>query len=201
MPNINVNTGYPYGVIACASLDSDLVQELLYGLHATDHVYEEAYKEAKQEAERTHAQHVEEAEIAAREVDANMPESDREAFIEAWLDKRGIPDQEQYVEEQLDGFSDRFESDTTNVSGTHEGVTYLIGDLGGALILWSVNGPLVECESPCSPCVPGAMDLDSGFTWLPIDEQGCPNPDRQGVCHGIPRDWLADDGQLQLNLG
>jgi len=44
--NINPETGIAYGYISANSLDSDLVQELLYGPKAIDESYADAYRDA-----------------------------------------------------------------------------------------------------------------------------------------------------------
>ena len=46
MPNINALTGIPYGYIAAAALDPEIVDELLYGRGAIDLSYQAALDEA-----------------------------------------------------------------------------------------------------------------------------------------------------------
>ena len=56
--------------------------------------------------------------------------------------------------------------------------------LGGAPIVFSYDGPVTHVAAYCSPCVPGAADLNSG----PGDI----------ACHGVPEDWLEDDSRIDI---
>ena len=47
MTNVHPETGIPYGYISANSLDPEVVQELMHGLHTRDLSYEEALFEAK----------------------------------------------------------------------------------------------------------------------------------------------------------
>jgi hypothetical protein len=52
--------------------------------------------------------------------------------------------------------------------------------LGGAPLLWVLEGPVITKARPCSPCVPGAVDLD--------------NPDEDGYeGYGLPEGWFDEE--------
>ncbi len=186
MPNFNPETGIAYGVIAANNLDPDLLQSLWYDC-GVDLTYQDARKEMDRELRNEWERWTEQAQIAADEVDANMPEVDRESFIENWLEERTEwCDEESYVEHKLEKWNDCYECDEPVVAGSHDGVKYQLTWLGGAPILWVFEGPVGYCRSACSPCVPHAGDLDSGFT-----------TEADGIhtyqCYVVPQDWLAKD--------
>lgn len=58
-----------------------------------------------------------------------------------------------------------------------DGTAYLIGWLGGAPLIWVVRSEYVTTTRPCSPCVPGAGDLDSATDELDGTLCHCPPPD------------------------
>lgn len=190
MTNTNPSTGIRYGVISGNSLNPDVLHELMYGPNAVDMQYEQAYAEAKAGAHSRYDDAVEEAEIAASEVDPNMGGADREVFIEKWLDEAGYP--EDYVERELQEFADRYESDSFHYEGELDGVTYMVTTLGGAPLVWAIEGPVGVAERLCSPCVPNAADLDSGFLMEAEDEAGLKG-DCMYVSYVVPREWLAGD--------
>ena len=63
--------------------------------------------------------------------------------------------------------------------GKYEGVEYRTTWLGGALHVWIFESPVVGNYQQCSPCVPGAGNLD------------CPDLDGV-VCYDVPKEWRAD---------
>lgn len=152
--NTNPNTGTRYGIIACANLDDDVLQTLLY-THGKDLSYEEALKNERDSQEAgfntaldeaakfTHAQHL---------IDQLRAEF--------------APD--------LDDFDPTI--DEPIIEGTHQGVHYRTTWIGGAQMLWIFSSPHVGGFKECSPCVPGAADLD--------------NPQPGGVIgYDVPCDW------------
>lgn len=151
MTNYNPETGIPYGVIACDSLDSDLVQELWY-THGKDLSYEAAVNEFREEVR---------AELLESDpdLDANEIESEIESRLE-------------WAELQID---------EPTIEGEYEGVKYQISWLGGAPLLWVFWSPFVKPHAQCSPCVPGAGDLDSEGDML---------------CYDVPDDWRTHEPSL-----
>lgn len=80
---------------------------------------------------------------------------------------------EEAYEAELSELDDWYDEEPCH-EGELEGVCYLTTWLGGALHLCVMNSPLRGKFSPCSPCVPGALDGDT-----PGDQEG----------FDIPEDW------------
>jgi len=146
MPNYNPATGVPYGVIACQSLDAELVDELWY-THGTDLSYEEAVRELRNEVN---------AEVEAGELDEDDFDSELDLRVE------------------------RIQIDEPTIEGVYEGVHYHISWLGGAPLLWVFESPHINPHAQCSPCVPGAGDLDS---------------EGDVLCYDVPDDWRHHDNR------
>jgi hypothetical protein len=201
MFNVNVNpeTGIRYGVIAFDSLAEWCYEELWYGAGATNVSEEEAAEEGRMEARQKWESHLEEAEIAATEVDPHMSEDDRAQYINDWFYRMGIEsDMELFIEREMDHFFDCCQIDEPVIEGECDGVKYHISWLGGAPLLWVNEGPVGVANRLCSPCVPNAADLDGGFVLeseataeasdevLEAYEHGYP-------CYCVPRDWLRKE--------
>jgi hypothetical protein len=187
MLNISPN-GIRYGVISLNSLNPDLVHELCSGPQANDLTYMAAYNDAHNEAVRHFTSAEEEAAIAAAETDNHMSDMEREDFIFEHLEASlGTADEGEYIDNCLEQFSDCFQCDEPVIEGEYEGVEYRIDYLGGAPILWVLNGPIGWAESLCSPCVPGAADLGSGF-----DTGETADGTTVHTCYVVPREWLAE---------
>ena len=114
----------------------------------------------------------------------------REAIEAACEDHLGLSGIEELADRALEIHADNYSPCEPTIEGVYEGVHYLITYLGGAQILYVTQGPLGAAHSQCSPCVPNAGDLDSGFT-LDTEERG----DRLDAyeCYCVPRDWLRKD--------
>lgn len=75
-------------------------------------------------------------------------------------------------------FNDNYECDEdTYYHVSDEDSIYQISWLGGAPLLWTIDSKFVTPARPCSPCVPGGVDLDNPTE----DDHGtlahCPGPD------------------------
>lgn len=188
VPNTDEN-GVRYGVIAGNSIDSDVMMSLTV-LGGTNVTYDNAYAEAKKAAEAKYDELAEEAEIAASEAGC-ATEGERERFIEKKLvellkkECSGEPeDKDEFVDLMLEQFSDTYQHDEEVYEGEKDGVKYMVGWLGGGQILWVMSGTVGSCNSLCSPCVPNAGDLDSGFA----QDYSLPYP-----CYVPPADWLRSE--------
>lgn len=193
MSNVNPKTGVRYGVISVASLQPELAEELMYGPDAIDETYGAALNDAEMEANAEVAQLYEDAEIAASEVDPNMSDRAREAFIEQYLTihytEMGYEDSDDLVAQRLEAFSDQFRCDEPHITGTYEEIEYQITWLGGAPLLWILDGPVGFVEKLCSPCVPNAADLDSETC---LEAEASETMSENGYfCYVVPRDWRA----------
>lgn len=145
--NVNTRTGIPFGMILANSLHPDLVDKLLYGEGAFDMSF--------------HA-FLERTEFELRE----------QLIGEAWPDD----DFEVELERRMRREIDAYECEEPHVEGEHEGVRYESSWLGGALHFCILESPVITRCAPCSPCVPGAGDLDSVGDY---------------ECYGVPDDWRA----------
>jgi len=153
--NHNVQTGIPFGVISLASLGDWVVDEL--------------------------------CSLPNPEMDANLEDYLRG---ELW-DKPGVDnellDDLDYSElaaladdilglRWCEGYYDELVSPFVGCEGEIDGVSVRVTELGGALLVWVFESPIIGWYSQCSPCVPGAGNLDS------------PNPD--GIeCYDVPAGW------------
>ena len=189
MTNVNPDTGIRYGVIALQSLDSDTADELMHGSGAVDDSYQEAHDQAKADAGREFDDGVEEADIAAAEIDGGMSDEARETYTNNWIEaKFGRSDREDFIEGKLEEFSDMCQIEEPSLHGELEGVKYQIGWLGGAPLLWVIEGPIGWANRLCSPCVPNAADLDGGFDTGEVGEECTVH-----TCYVVPRDWLRQE--------
>lgn len=189
MKNFNPKTGIRYGVISANSLDTNVLDELFYGETAVDVTYMAAYNEAKTDAAARFDAGLEDAEIAANETDHLMCDEDREDFIFEWLlDNFGTSDKEQYVEYALEEFSDIYSGDESLITGTYEGVSYQITWLGGAPLVWVLEGPVGWVNQLCSPCVPDAGDLNGGFYTGEVGDDCVVY-----TSYIVPKSWLAHE--------
>lgn len=84
----------------------------------------------------------------------------------------------QLVEEAIEMFE--YECEEPIHEGTFENVRYSTTWIGGALHVWVFKSPVVKNYQECSPCVPGAGNLDC--------------PDLDGVpTYDVPAEWRLND--------
>ena len=135
MPNINPETGIPYGVVSLHSLAEWVCEEFTYhGVNLT-------YEEEKRLFFREHP---------------GASEEEWEEHAEQYC-----PAEEEYYLER-----DRMQL----------GLFYL----GGAPLVWVYYSPVTRRCRPCSPCIPGAGDLDS--------------PDPKGMeCYTLLPEWWGEE--------
>ena len=133
MPNINLETGIPYGVVSLNGLE--------------DWVFDEFLANGRNLSE----------EAALEDWRAENPDADEEDEQEFW-DYLCIEEPE-------------FE-----LSVPEEGLKLGLSYLGGAPLVWVFESPYTSGCRPCSPCCPGAGDLDSK------DEDGM-------VAYDLPPEW------------
>ena len=89
--------------------------------------------------------------------------------------------EEEYVDRAVENAEIEIEIEEPTIAGTYEDVKYQITWLGGAPLLWVLEGPVGTARSLCSPCVPNAADLDSGFEiGVGLGHE----------CYVIPKEWL-----------
>ena len=155
MPNYNPKSRVPYGIIACNSLDSELVQELWY-THGEDISYKNALEELRES-------------VSAQMIDE---EENGECPI------RSVDDFNDELDEIVERRAEHIQIDEPTIEGEYEGVKYQISWLGGAPLLWVFWSPFVNPHAQCSPCCPGAGDLDS---------------EGDVLCYDVPDSWRRSD--------
>ena len=136
MTNINTETGVRFGIVSMQLLE-DWVYEVVIN-HGEDITYRDARLDKKRELQ---------AEADDKEFDCDE-------------------DRSSWIEEQLDQWGQEFETDEHAVElkrneGTPEELHVRTTWLGGAQQLWVFRSPYLTKRQLCSPCVPGAVDLDS----------------------------------------
>lgn len=179
MTNINPETGTRYTVFSLNnSIDPDVAHDLWYGPQARDLSYAAALEELRSELD-TEANAIE-AEVRDNLADANHDATPEyiDFCIEAAYLRLGYSDREDYIETLLESRAEGIEIDEPEIEGTLDGVSYRIGWLGGAPLLWVLESPYTATFRLCSPCVPNACNADS------------PDPDGYEG-YTVPEDWLA----------
>lgn len=163
-PNTNQETGLPYGVIGARSLNDELFLELLD--KARDTVYDALREADKKQVLRTLS------DALPGDLSVGHP------TIEECLDE--------IAETVVELRSDRgmYEQDEPTAEFEHDEVTVHFSWLGGAPLITSIDGPKTSVRSWCSPCVPGAADLNSGYGRID--------------CHGLPMDWYTEEAWALL---
>ncbi len=153
--NTNPETNIPYGIVSSNVLNSDLVDALLFDGFGVENFVDHSWEDAKQEAISEYRREHEDTELDDDEI---MDEIN----------------------------TDCWDFEETIVSGVLEGVTYQSTYIGGALNFWIFHSPVVTDKAcQCSPCVPGAGNLDSlkgSYT-----------------AYGIPDDWRIEDETLSVD--
>ena len=170
MPNYNEKTGIPYGVISGNNVP-DLADNIF---SAGENLSFQGYK-------KDLAEKIKGAIVGAISDSSFHPEKvveglDIADIVETLMDN-GLGDDYQGEEEEYS-----YSYDTPNGK-----VSLLLGWLGGASIIWVIDSPWFANTAHCSPCVPGAGDLDS-----PVEnglECYCLPPD------DMPEEWA---GKAQL---
>ena len=157
MPNKNPKTGLPLGVTSANRLHPEVADQLY--MRASAKVYDQA--RAERYAQLT-------AELANL-----LPD------VAPCYREEGISE---LVDLQIDAEAERgdFGIDEPSAEVVYEDITVFYSYLGGAPIVFSCDGPVTYVAAYCSPCVPGAADLNSGPGEIAYD--------------GVPEDWL-DKGE------
>lgn len=151
--NKDPDTGIAYGYIAADKLHPEQVEQLQFGSKVRDISYEEAKADYLAEAQRAYAAL---AELTTEELEFN-----EEGFVEK--------------------FADQYTCEEPVFKGELDGVHYQSSWLGGALNFFIFKSMNIVNALQCSPCVPGAGDLNN----VVEDGNGMPT-------YGVPADWLDD---------
>lgn len=152
LPNRNPDTGVRYGYISANSLDPEVLDELQLGPQAVDVHWE----------------------LAKGELIANY----RYGNIDDGEDQ--FDDLEDEIDRRVEELANNWYDDEPIHEGKLDGVKYRTSWLGGALNVWVFYSPCVGFFQECSPCVPGAGNLDC--------------PEEYGVaCYNVPQAWRLKD--------
>lgn len=181
MTNINPDTGIRYGYISANSIHPDILYDVI-DVIGKDLTYEDAEAEAKAIAERQADNIEEEVRIAIAEA-GGFTDREYEDISEEWTsmayERLGFDCREDFVEGQISCHMECAYIEEPIVEFEYEGVHGRTSWLGGALNLWIFESPHTGLYEECSPCVPGAGNLDQ--------------PDPEGVlAYDVPADWRTD---------
>jgi hypothetical protein len=161
-PNTNAKTGLPWGVIAGRNLHPEVQSELhllAASLSSTQVLADWKVKAVKEMT-------------TALEVFGRVTQEQKDQIAEI-------------VEAAGDNSTEQFTDPEPSASVVYQGYRAYVTYLGGAMLVFSEDGPVVGGRQLCSPCVPNAVDLDAGF-----DAAGTPG---SIDCHGFPADWYPDN--------
>lgn len=160
--NVNAKTGLPFGVINGSSLHPE-VQNNLYDAVST----------------KVAAQNLADAKVqAVREITSAL-----ETFGHL---NQHVKDQiAELVEAAGENTTEDFSGEEPSAEVKLHGTTVHVTHLGGVMLVFSVDGPVVNGFQKCSPCIPNAVDLDVGF----ITHGFTTGP---MTCRGFPADWFPN---------
>ena len=149
--NVNPKTAIPYGVISG---------------HSVPHLYADIMEKGVNERLKYRDDNIRETiESLCKDL---MEKADTEEIIDFVTEKANR------AEEGYGG------SDIESYSYTDEkGNQFRLGELGGAPIIWCIETDTIVSARKCSPCVPGAGNLDS------LSENGID-------CYGVPPEYLGE---------
>lgn len=148
--NVNLKTGIRYGIIAANSLEDWVIDEITSGEELEwKHAIEELTSETRAEAEKA------------------LPDGD-EAEIAALA--------EELLNERSEELSNHWDNSEPTYQYEIDGVRGETTHLGGAMLVWVFESPVISKARLCSPCVPNCGDLDT------LSENG-------QECYGVPDDW------------
>jgi len=170
MPNMNEKTQIPYGVLAANDVPF-LFDDIT--MHGDNLSHEQLREDVQERLEDAIQGVVEDYTHKATQIVKNL---DVAEILDA-LECHGLWDS--YITEEEE-YAYEYE---------HKGkaVKLLVSWLGGAPLIWVLESPFITYCRPCSPCVPGAGDLNS--------------PDADGmVAHCLPPEDMPEDWQGNIEL-
>lgn len=187
LTNVNPTTNVRYGVISTSSLDPDVL-DILWYVVGKDLTYTSFLDNIKKEAENEADAYEDEVKVEIGETDYHMLSNDQyvERKVEQMWERRGYDSREDYVEAMVEARTSEYYAEEPVIEGEYEGVKYQIDWLGGSPLLWVLEGPRGWARSLCSPCVPNAADLNSGFI---SDMSATSQHSSWHECYIIPWAW------------
>lgn len=177
MPNHDSN-GIAFGVISGNSLDPDVLADLTSETNTIKNItYAEAYADAMREFEREWDDIRSSALSQCPAAEFKSSEY-RDDAIELKMEEIAGGSYEDFIDNKTNEFNENYQADEEVYEGEHEGVKFRVSWLGGAIIVFVMESPVTTWARPCSPCVLGAVSLDS------LDPDGV-------ECYDVPLVWRA----------
>jgi hypothetical protein len=176
MPNYNPTTGIPYGVIAVQSLNQDWIWDEIAQMDSPelDEAFQEAARERLLDLVRS-------GEVTYNDFDEGLEPGDEEEAVAGLTGQECVDLVDSVDPHWGQGWWDGIDESEFRKEGEIDGVKVSVSSLGGASLLWVLESPYTGLYRPCSPCIPGAGDLDS------------PDPDFGMQCYDTPPDWREQE--------
>lgn len=173
--NYNRETGIRYGMIAMQSLDPDLYNDLM---NLPNPSQDSAFREYLIDFIDNAGVDLTEEQMLEFEKAQEDPDT---TILQELAESIGSEIEDRFWGGSVsDDFWDAYDEGDVGAEGVIDGVTVHLADLGGAHVLWVFDSPHVGKYRECSPCVPGAGDLDS------------PDPEHGVETYDVPADWRYD---------
>lgn len=192
--NRDPETGIRYGVISQNSLPGEAVDDIFFGPHSKDLAWEAAIEDMKQQVMRCKEEDsYEERKTALKKV------------LKYIVSERNLNDR---IEEIIEHFNDETFGDDTTISKVWDVIEQDFSDRSGDhecdplyeahgyRITKCLSNDLFVSKSPfftyaqfCSPCVPGACNLDSPLE-DPSDQLKWPDSNK---CYCLGIDWFSEE--------
>ena len=182
MTNINQETGIRYGCISAQSIHPDILYDVI-DVVGKNLSYAEAEAEIRVKCEGEAHQLEEEVRIGLMEL-GGFTEREFENALELGVEKAyndlGFTCHDDCVESWISVEMEYAYIEEPIIEFEYEGVKGRTSWLGGACNLWIFESPHTGLYQECSPCVPGAGNLDQPFEW--------------GVLtYDVPADWRVKE--------
>jgi hypothetical protein len=175
--NVNPETGIRYGVISAHSVPW-LQDEII--THGESITYRNYVSELQDRIRYAPTQ--EDGNLSDVLEDYYLGDRAKDDILESAQEHEGAwteEDIEELTQSVLDAIS-CLEFDEEEYEYEDEESRFLLGFLGGGPMIWVLKSPVITNVRLCSPCAPGAGDLDS--------------PDDDGyACYAVSEEWFDED--------
>lgn len=177
--NINPETGIAYGYIAANSLDSEVIDTLMYGSQAKDLTFEQ-YKKDLPKLDILKGWDVEIVKNLRTGAYGWIDLGDKDFSLNFLTEEDAIEEAlARYGDDLPQSLIDDYQPDEPEIEGEYEGVHYRTSWLGGALNFFIFSSPhITDKARMASPCVPNAGILDT--------------LDGSVTSYDVPADWRND---------
>ena len=195
IPNVDPVTGYPYGVFQGNSA-ADLLNEIqTQGYDLSLHDAEASVRQVIEALGNPDPEESleDELDMALRALSDLIGDVHEDTAAE-WVTEHADRDQHSFdvealAEDVLAYMHERWEVEEMGpMLYAEDGIIYRQSYLGGAPLVWVIRSRFLAPAAYCSPCVPGAIDLDSPMSW---DFEGLSGP--VGLCPPPSEIWVDSD--------